>query len=159
VHQLRRAHPAIVRTAIGLAFAAAVTAVGTVTAGAKPGDKIWTISLGPADHDSMDGNSWSVEVFDAVACKSAGTFTITKSGSKQVQVTAREGAGSASNKGEFGSHFRWRTQGMVPVNGNKTKLWFDGEGRPTRDHAGPFQVIISPANGRGSAPSISGCDK
>jgi hypothetical protein len=145
---------------MGWAVAAIAIGVGTLSAGARPGDKTWTITLGPADHASMDGNSWSVEVFDAVSCKPAGTFAITKSGSRQVQVTAREGAGSALNKGEFGGHFRWRTQGLVPLNGNKTKLWFDGEGKPTRDHAGPFAVVIYPSNGRGSAPTISGnCDK
>jgi hypothetical protein len=102
---------AFARTATAFAFVAALISLSIVSARAKPGDKTWTINLGPADHESMDGNPWNVEVFDAVSCKSAGTFAVTKSGSKQVQVAAREGAGSALNKGEFGGHFRWPTQG------------------------------------------------
>lgn len=151
---------AFARTATAFAFVAALISLSIVSARAKPGDTTWTITLGPADHKSMDGNPWNVEVFDAVSCKSAGTFAVTKSGSKQVQVAAREGAGSALNKGEFGGHFRWRTQGLVPLDAKKTKLRFDGEAKPTRDHAGPFTTVIYPANGRGSAPTISGdCDR
>jgi len=62
------ADPALPKIVMIFAIAAALTGAGAANAGPKADDKSWTITLGPADHESMDGKPRQVEVFDAVSC-------------------------------------------------------------------------------------------
>jgi hypothetical protein len=145
----------------------ALIGVGAAQATPRSTDKPWTVTLGPAQMSDksilatdIDKKKWVVELYDAVACQKMSSVTLGTSPTT-IHVYAREGVADPRKPHEFGGHFRWRVQGTVPFNGAHTKMWFEGEGTPMRDKAGPFPVVIYPPNGvEKKVPTIDGnCEK
>jgi hypothetical protein len=139
---------------IACTFAATLIIAGNGTAEARVPDALWSVTLGPADQPSLDGKSWEIELFDAVACKKLTTIHVAKGKTGKLTVLARDGAGEAS-KGQLGGHFRWLAKGVGP--GPKA-MFFWGDPKVFRNNAEVRLVLAG--NGETSAHNITvPCEK
>ena len=125
--------------AIGFTFAATLIIAGNGAAEARIPDTLWSVSLGPAEQGSLDGKSWEIELFDAIACKKLTTVSVAKGATGKLTVLARDGAGDAS-KGQLGGHFRWQAKGVGP--GPKA-MFFWGDPKVFRNNAQAPLVLIN----------------
>jgi hypothetical protein len=122
--------------------------------------KAWSVTLIGPEQPNLERDSknefkktWTVTLFDAVACKPLDSVTLNPKDKKQITVTARAGAGQAGLKGELGAHFRWKTSGVGP--GPKAMTWW-GDPKPVRDNA-EVKIIVDPA-GAGDGKITGDCD-